>query len=327
MPFSSIQSEGEMPIAESSVETYDTLRQLQRSLMTDDFARKQTPRIKHTSLWLAPFVLLCVACWEGKAYSEDQNLVAQGGTATESDQDLLKSVQNPVADLISVPILNTTNFNTGSFNRAQNVLAFQPVIPANLTENWMLISRIILPITWQPYPDQSSGGKFGLGDMTPSFFLAPRNPGSVIWGVGPATVLPTATSTILGQGKFSLGPSVVVLAQPGQWTLGALVSNVWSVVGSNGRPPVNRMSFQYFLCYNLAHDWYLSAAPILVADWRANAGNRWLVPVGGGVGKLVTIGSKPVDFSGTFYSNVVTPAGMPTWQMNLQMTLLFPQNH
>jgi hypothetical protein len=251
--------------------------------------------------------------------------VSETAAADESSESLLKAVQNPVADLISVPILNTTNFNIGPNNRVQNILAAQPVIPANLTANWMLISRIILPMTWQPYPDKSTGGQFGLGDMTPSFFLAPRHPGSVIWGAGPATVIPTATSNILGQGKLSLGPSVVVLAQPGQWTLGALVSNVWSVAGSGGRPAVNRMTFQYFLAYNLKHDWYLTAAPILVADWQAQASNRWLVPVGGGVGKLVTFGSRPVDFAATFYGNAVTPAGMPTWQMNLQMTLLFPQ--
>ena len=161
--------------------------------------------------------------------------------------------------------------------------------------------------------------------MTPSFFLAPRKAGSIIWGAGPAMVIPTATSNVLGQGKFSLGPSVVVLAQPGPWTAGTLVSNVWSVAGSGSRPAVNRMTFQYFLAYNLKHDWYLTSAPVLFADWRAQAGNKWLVPVGGGAGRLVSIGSWPVDFAATFYGNAVTPAGLPTWQMNLQMTLLFPQ--
>jgi hypothetical protein len=107
--------------------------------------------------------------------------------------------------------------------------------------------------------------------------------------------------------------------------VGALVSNVWSVAGSGGRPPINRMTLQYFLAYNLPHDWYLTAAPVLVADWRADAGNRWLVPVGGGVGKLVMLGARPVDFAATFYGNAVTPVGMPTWQMNLQMTLMFPK--
>ena len=104
-----------------------------------------------------------------------------------------------------------------------------------------------------------------------------------------------------------------------------MVSNVWSVAGSGSRPPLNRMSLQYFLAYTLKHDWYLSTAPVLAADWRATSGDRWLVPFGGGIGKLVTIGSKPVDFAATFYRNAVTPAGMPTWQMNLTVTLLFPK--
>jgi hypothetical protein len=263
----------------------------------------------------------------GKAYSQAgsaQPSVLIHDARLEDDKDLIKASQNPVGGMISFPIVNTMNFNIGTYNRNQNVLALQPVIPTNLNSNWMLITRIIQPFTSQPYPDQNSGGQFGIGDMTPSFFLAPQNPGSVIWGVGPSMVIPTATSKILGQGKFSLGPSVVVLAQPGQWTVGGLVSNVWSVAGSGGRPAVNRMTLQYFLVYNLKQDWYVSAAPVMIADWRAQAGSSWLVPVGGGVGKMVILGSRPVDFAATFYGNAVAPTGLPNWQMSLQMTLLFP---
>ena len=292
------------------------------------------PKRQRSYFWLGAVVLSCVViffpslCPVIRAQTQtlaEGTVTSTQKTAGESDEALLKAAQNPVADLISVPILNTTNFGIGPYSRSQNVLALQPVIPWNMSENWMLISRIILPMTWQPYPEQKSGGQFGLGDMTPSFFVAPRKPGAVIWGVGPALVVPTATSQLLGQGKFALGPSAVVLAQPGQWTVGALVSNVWSVAGSGGRPPINRMTLQYFLAYNLPHDWYFTAAPILVADWRADAGNRWLVPVGGGVGKLVMFGARPVDFAATFYGNAVTPVGMPTWQMNLQMTPMFPK--
>jgi hypothetical protein len=276
-------------------------------------------------LIVVTFGLTCIA---GQAYSQvEANTLNQPAQAAspESDQDLLKAVQNPVADLISIPVQNNTNFGLGQYSRTQNGVSLQPVIPWNMSTNWMLVGRIIQPMVWQPHPDQKSGGQFGLGDMNPSIFLAPRNPGSVIWGVGPAMVVPTATCNLCGQGKFSLGPSAVVLAQPGQWTLGALVSNVWSVAGSGSRPPVNRMSLQYFMVYNLKHDWYVTAAPVILADWRESAGNRWLVPVGGGVGKLVTFGSRPVDFAGTFYGNAVTPAGGPKWQMSLQMTLLFPK--
>ena len=62
--------------------------------------------------------------------------------------------------------------------------------------------------------------------MNPTLFLSPRKPGKLIWGAGPAFVIPTATSTVLGQGKLSIGPSFVALMQPNHWTVGALVNNV-----------------------------------------------------------------------------------------------------
>jgi len=62
-------------------------------------------------------------------------------------------------------------------------------------------------------------GEYGFGDMNPSFFVSPAKPGKIIWGAGPTVVLPTATNPVLGQGKRNMGPSVVVLAQPGKWSL------------------------------------------------------------------------------------------------------------
>jgi len=296
--------------------------------MRTNSTSKTNPGCKLLSLCLVTVILLCLVCFTERAYAQDQSvqLAASEANATESsDEALLKAIQNPVADLISVPIQNNINFGIAPYGRVQNVISLQPVIPLNLTENWMLVTRIIQPILWQPYPDQKSGGVFGLGDMNPTLFLAPKNPGALIWGAGPAVVIPTATSQILGQGKLSLGPSAVLLAQPGPWTVGALVSNVWSVAGSGGRPPVNRMALQYFLVYNLPHDWYLNSGPTITADWRATAGNVWTVPFGVGVGKLVTLGEAPVDFSGTFYRNATTPAAMPPWSLSFQVTLLFPK--
>jgi len=147
--------------------------------------------------------------------------------ATNSDA-LRKAAQNPVANLISVPVQNNNNFGIGPDGRVQDVMNFQPVIPLHLSKNWILISRIITPIIYQPTVNQPvNQGAYGFGDLSPSFFLSPAKPGKLIWGVGPALVLPTATNPVLGQGKWSAGPSVVVLAQPGKWTLGALVNNVF----------------------------------------------------------------------------------------------------
>ncbi len=239
--------------------------------------------------------------------------------------ELQKAVQNPVASLISVPVQNNSNFGIGPYDRTQDVLNIQPVIPANISKNWMVITRIIQPIVWQPYPNATTGGEYGLGDMNPTFFLSPRKPGKLIWGAGPAFVIPTATNDILGQGKFSLGPSLVVLTQPKPWTIGALVNNVWSVAGSGNRPDVNQMLLQYFINYNLKKGWYISVSPIITANWKATTGNVWTVPFGGGVGRVTKLGFQPVNITAQFYGNAVHPAGASPWGMRLQIAFLFPK--
>ena len=283
-------------------------------------------------LSLSLFLLLSVP-----AFAQDKpDPAAQAKPAATADKpaapsdasataDLQKAVQNPVASLISVPVQNNSNFNIGPYNRTQDVLNIQPVIPARISENWNLITRIIQPIVWQPYPNQNTGGEYGLGDMNPSFFLSPAKPGKIIWGVGPTFIVPTATSDITGQGQFSLGPSFVALAQPGHWTVGALANNVWSVAGKSGRAPVNQFLLQYFINYNLKKGYYITIQPILTANWMASSGNVWTVPFGGGIGRIMKLGFQPVNLTAQFYGNAVTPAGGSPWSMRLQIAFLFPK--
>ena len=245
--------------------------------------------------------------------------------AGSSTEDLQKATQNPVASLISVPLQNNANFGIGPYNRTQDVLNIQPVIPVSLTQNWNLITRVIQPIVWQPYPTETTGGEYGFGDMNPTFFLAPSKPKKIIWGVGPAFVIPIATNSILGQGKFSLGPSFVALAQPGHWTIGVLVNNVWSVAGSGGRTDVDQMLLQYFINYNLKKGWFLTLQPIITASWNASSGNVWTVPFGGGVGRIMKLGLQPVNIAAQFYGNATYPSGTSPWGMRLQIAFLFPK--
>lgn len=246
-------------------------------------------------------------------------------TPPTSTEALQKATQNPVANLISVPVQNNANFDIGPNDRTQDVLNIQPVIPVRIAKGWNLIARVIQPIVWQPYPTQPSGGQYGFGDMNPSFFFSPARPGKIIWGAGPAFVIPTATSNVLGQGKLSLGPSFVALAQPGHWTIGALINNVWSVAGSGGRSSVSQVLLQYFINYNLKKGWYVSVSPILTANWNASSGNIWTVPFGGGVGRIMKLGFQPVNIAAQFYGNAVYPSGASPWGMRLQIAFLFPK--
>ncbi|HKR84447.1 MAG TPA: hypothetical protein VJS37_09740 [Terriglobales bacterium] len=244
-----------------------------------------------------------------------------------SPEELQRATQNPVASLISVPFQNNTDLNFGPFARDKNTLNVQPVMPMKLSENWNLIARIITPLLFQPDVSQAHLGTFGLGDIQPTFFLSPAKPHPLIWGAGPALLLPTATDDTLGTGKWAAGPAVVALLQPGKWTLGVLVSNLWSFTGSRSRSDVNTMSLQYFVNYNLQNGWYVTSSPILSANWTATAGNIWLVPLGGGFGRIFRVGRQPVNGSVSAYYNVVRPDATPspTWQLRVQIALLYPR--
>jgi len=245
----------------------------------------------------------------------------------ESETELAKKTQNPVADLISVPFQSNFNFNAGSKNATVYVLNVQPVIPFHLTSDWNLITRTIIPIINQPSlfpgPNAVSGSAWGLGDINPSFFLSPAKPGALVWGVGPTFTLPTATDWRLGSGKFSLGPTAVALLMEGPWVVGALMNNQWSVAGWRDKD-VNQMLIQPFVNYNLGNGWAVSTSPIITADWEAKSDDHWTVPVGGGVSKLFKLGKLPVNTSLQAYSNVVRPEHAPDWNLRFQVQFLLP---
>jgi hypothetical protein len=262
---------------------------------------------------------------QAKPAATDQ---APAATASEEERTaaLAKAAQNPVADMISFPMQNNTNFGVGPNQRVQDVLNFQPVIPLHLNAKWNLITRTILPVVWQPNAEQPHGqGWYGLGDLNPSLFFSPAKSGKLIWGVGPAMVFPTATAPQLGQGKVSAGPGVVALTTPGHWVIGALANNVWSFAGTGSRPPVNQFLLQYFINYNMKNGWYVTTAPIITADWRASSGNQLTLPFGGGFGRIMKIGFQPTNLQLQFFGNAKYPAGTSPWGMRFQIALLYPK--
>lgn len=69
------------------------------------------------------------------------------------------------------------------------------------------------------------------------------------------------------------------------------------------------------------------SGPLLSANWNAVPNNMWVVPVGGGIGRVFKLGFQPANGSLSFYYNVVRPQTIPssTWQLRVQMALLFPR--
>ncbi len=242
-----------------------------------------------------------------------------------SETELAKQTQNPVANLISLPLQFNFEFDVGPNEETFTVLNVQPVIPVGVGENWNLINRPILPLKDQPAFFLGMDDETGVGDLTYQMFFSPKKPGKLIWGAGPVLVFPTASNDALGSEKWSIGPSVLLLSMPGRWVVGGLISNVWSYAGEDDRADVNFFTFQYFANYNFNKGWYFTSAPIITANWKAGSGQKWTVPFGGGMGKVTHWGKQPVNLSAAVFYNVEKPDHLDDWAARFQIQFLFPK--
>src|SRR3954447_5263614 len=247
--------------------------------------------------------------------------------AQQSNEELAKAVQNPLAKLISVPFQNNSNFNYGpGKSSTQNILNIQPVIPL---ADGRIITRTIFPLLWQPVFTQNdgthskSGTNMGLADVNFTAFYVPKVKG-VTMGIGPILTIPTGYT--YSSENWGVGPSFVLLKTSQVFTYGFLINNVWSVTNRSDAQNINKFLLQPFVNYKFAggKGWYSGFVPIITADWNAASGQQWIVPLGLSTGKIVRFGKLPVNMQAGGYYNIVKPDFGPDWQLRLQIQFLLP---
>jgi hypothetical protein len=247
------------------------------------------------------------------------------GYAQDSNADLAKKLSNPIASLISVPFQFNYDHGYGPNDGDKATLNIQPVIPFSLNEDWNLISRTILPVTWQNDIAGPSGRQFGLGDTTQSFFLSPAKPteSGIIWGAGPVFLLPTGTDDLLGSGKWGAGPTAVALKQDGPWTYGILANHIWSFAGQSQRPDVSSTFLQPFVSYTTPDAWTFTLNTESTYDWK---GEQWSVPINFTVSKLITVDKQPISLmAGVRYWAAAPDNGPEGLGFRVALTFLFPK--
>ena len=243
--------------------------------------------------------------------------------AQKSEEELSKTAANPIADLMSFPFQNNTNFGMGPFDRTTNVLNIQPVIPF---ADGRLVTRTIFPIVWIPdYSAEDGMHSTGLSDILFTAFYVPPTE-NITWGPGLALEIPSGGEK-RGSQKWGVGPSIVMLVQPGEWTFGFLANNVWSFAGNSDRDDTNKGLLNLFIVRQLGEGWYLISAPIINVNWKAESGQQWVVPLGAGFGKLSFVGGKlPLNIQIQYYYNVVKPDFGPDSQLRVQVQVLLPKS-
>ena len=247
------------------------------------------------------------------------------GTMPSFAQDateLAKTTQNPVGDIVSVPF--QFNFNGGGALEDQSYfnLNFQPVMPIKVTPKVNLIFRTIVPFHSFPGPTTERNG--GFGDIQEQLFLTPAKTGSVIWGIGPMFSLPTATTPGATTGTWAGGVSAVLLAMPGPWVIGSLVTQISPMSDAGGDPETNVFSWQYFINYNFGTGWSLFSSPTIVANWDAPDGQQWTVPFGAGISRTLVFRGQPLGLNFAYYNNVERPDNAAATLARFGVTLIFP---
>ncbi|MBW8770675.1 MAG: neuromedin U [Gemmatimonadetes bacterium] len=247
--------------------------------------------------------------------------------------NLAKESQNPVANMVSLPLQYNYYANGGLGTASEMVLNVQPVLPLPIGKNWLVVSRTIVPFVSIPLPDVGGGNGIsqlarpqfgGIADIQEQAYFTSTKPSKWTWAVGPVMSFPTATNRLARTGQWGLGPTAVGLTMPGPWVIGLLANNVWRIGGDANGHTLNTLTLQPFINYNLAHAWAISTAPLITSDWSAREGNRWTVPIGAGVSKIAHVGDQPLNFILQYYHNVKHPELGGSNQLRMEVAALWP---
>jgi hypothetical protein len=272
--------------------------------------------------FLSAATLLCLSLSVALAQAQQASTPAPSPSAL-TDQALAIAVHNPFEDFVKVPIQSTTGFQLGRDHKVGDAVNIEPLLPFSLNADWDLIARPSLTVAYAPTPHEQSG----LEDLQTSFFLTPHKESTWILGAGPIFQFPTGSSSELGSGRWSAGPTAALVYTEGPWFGGILAYQLMSFAGNRARGSLNQTYIEPQISYNLESGWYADVDPQMTLDWTADTANAWLIPMGADVGKAFSIGSQSLSLQVGAYDLLMRPDGAPQWIMRASVTFLFPAGH
>ncbi|MDP2784791.1 MAG: hypothetical protein Q8O38_09410 [Sulfurimicrobium sp.] len=253
-------------------------------------------------------------------------LLASSPAVADSDAELAKKTQNPIAAMISLPLQLNYDSDIGPTQDGnKTLLNVQPVIPFSIGTDWNLISRTIVPLINQQDVAPGAGTQSGVGDITQSLFFSPKEKTASgwIWGAGPVLLLRSGSDDLTAD-KWGLGPNAVFLKQDSGWTYGALANHIWSVAGDDQRRDISSTFLQPFLSYTTKTFTTFGVNTESSYDWKSE---QWSVPLNFSVTQLLKVGGQPLTLSAgaRYWADSPDRVGPEGWGLRLAVTFLFPK--
>lgn len=292
------------------------------------------------------------------AQAETGNTGGSGGSAA-ADPDaaaIAEAMLNPLSylwllftqnDMISYD--GTAMGAIGEGSQLQNTTLLMPVLSQQLTPDWKMIFRPVIPINSFKVVDNvnvSIGNpgsitgveldrQTGLGDVVLWTAFSKQYTPPNIFGFGFTAMLNTATDDFLGTGKNSVGPMALAVSITDKWVKGVVAQHWWSVGGDDkmrvntdvgpvmvDRPDVNLTDLQVILRYRYSAMTNIGMAP----NWRYNwETDEWSIPLGIGFDTMAKIGKIPAKVGLEAYYYVVQDDQFgPEWQLRFLFVPVMP---
>ena len=88
---------------------------------------------------------------------------------------------------------------------------------------------------------------------------------------------------------------------------------------------MNQFLLQPFVNFNFGKGWALSTVPVITANWDAESGQKWTVPVGAGISRTLVFSGRPMTLAMHYYHNAVHPDAAAANQVRFMVVMLFPK--
>ena len=269
---------------------------------------------------IALVLVLLVGAGTGASVAQADN--ANGPALSQSD--LVKQANAPISSLFQIRLQDSYAPAFQGALRGQGnffSIAIGMPLPKYRLLPFPQLSLLTVPTAITLPLPLPFGSTTGFGDIR-FVDLAVLDPGhSLLFGIGPTFVFPTASDMTTGQGKWQAGPAAAAAFTPRNWLFGVLAQNPISFAGDKTRPQANALFLQPFITYQLGHGWFIRSEPQMIFDWQTN---KQQLPVDAGVGRVFKIGPQYVNCFVEPAWNVSNDGPAPRYAITFGLSLLYP---